>query len=77
MATILQPKKSCALTLADGSSRVFKGGETFHKDSPRLEGLSAKQIAENFADWHPDNDVERATAAPGEKRTASPKKKSG
>jgi hypothetical protein len=53
---------------------AVRKGSTYHKDSPRLQGISAEALEANFApfspDFGPDSDsgIEQATAAPGEKR---------
>ena len=51
-----------------GSGRVFKGGQTVRADDPDLKG---------FKDWcRPlDEVIERATAAPGERRVTPPRVK--
>ena len=73
-STIIQPKRSFSTTGADGNPLVFRQGETFHRQSTRLAGLSEKQITEHFEPFRPDHDIEQATAAPGEKRGKPPKK---
>ena len=51
-----------------GNGRVFKGGQTVRADDPDLKG---------FKDWcRPlDETIERATAAPGERRITPPRGK--
>lgn len=46
----------------------IRKGETFHKESSRLEGLSDEALESNFEPFTPDHDIERATAAPGDRR---------
>jgi hypothetical protein len=66
--TIIRAKSSFAFDNPDGVPISIREGETFHKDSPRLEGLSDDARAGSFEPFAPDHDVEQATAAPGEKR---------
>lgn len=51
-----------------GNGRVFKGGQTVRADDPDLK---------KFKDWcRPlDETIERATAAPGERRITPPRGK--
>lgn len=46
-------------------NRKYRKGETFHRDDPRIEGHKV-----NFEAFKVDNELEQATAAPGEKRSA-------
>ena len=71
--SILQAAVSFTFRGPKGPVAVRKGS-TYHRDSPRLEGVSTEALEANFVPFSPDfgldsdSDVEQATAAPGEKR---------
>jgi hypothetical protein len=58
-------------TEIDGTPVSISRGETFHKDSPRYAKLPPEVREANFKPFTVDNDIEQATAAPGEKRSVS------
>ena len=75
--TIIQATSSFSFDSPDGVPVSIREGETFHKDSPRLQGLSDEALAGSFKSFVPDHDLEQATAAPGEKRRGPRRKKNG
>ncbi|HEX5592030.1 MAG TPA: E3 binding domain-containing protein [Solirubrobacterales bacterium] len=65
---IIKATTSFTFTNASGAPVPVRAGETFHRDSARLEGLSEEALEGSFAPFVPDHDFEQATAAPGERR---------
>ncbi len=74
-STIIRAKTSFTFTNSQGTPISVREGETFHKDSARLEGLSDEARNGSFEPFTPDYDLEQATAAPGEKRRSPRRKK--
>lgn len=72
-ATILKANTSFSFVGPTGPVSVCKGS-TYHRESSLLEGLSEEALATNFDPFIPDHDVERATAAPGERRKGGPRR---
>lgn len=72
-ATIIRATESFSFLGPNGPVSVKKGS-TFHKDSTLLEGLSDEALGQNFVPFEPDHGVERATAAPGERRKGGPRR---
>lgn len=68
MGDIIRATTSFTFTNSKGTPVSIREGETFHKDSLRLDGLSSDAREGSFEPFAPDHDIEQATAAPGEKR---------
>jgi hypothetical protein len=72
-ATIIRATESFTFRGPNGPVSI-KRGSTFHKESPRLQGLSDEALEKNFVPFEPDHGIERATAAPGERRKGGPRR---
>ena len=71
--TFITAVESFAFVGAVGPVNIRKG-ETFHRDAKRLEHCPQEALEKNFEPFSPDNDVEKATAAPGERRKGGPRR---
>lgn len=71
--TFITAVESFAFQTPSGPVNIRKG-ETFHRDAKRLEHCPPEALEKNFEPFSPDNDVEKATAAPGERRKGGPRR---
>ncbi len=66
--TVVVAKRAFSVDI-NGAPRSVKRGETFRKGHPVVEGREHL-----FKPFKVDNEIEQATAAPGEKRRGGPKR---
>jgi hypothetical protein len=76
MATSILIATASFSTEIDGTPMSISKGETFHESSPRYARLPTEVQRANFEPFTVDNDIEQATAAPGEKRSTKVRRKS-